>query len=124
MNNLYLVSTFIFLLVGCANQASENSGELQSAEAKSVDYDGLAKELCNCVKPLVDLQKRVLELSEKRDTTAIKALLIEADQIGAAGDQCVDGLEEKYGVVSREDEKALAAFKAACPEYAAIVDID
>jgi hypothetical protein len=85
-------------------------------------FEKMAEELCTCMKPLADLQKEVEALAKEGKTDEIPLLFSKMEKMSAQGDECVQNLEEKYGVVTGpEEEEANAAFKKACPEIAAML---
>jgi len=117
-----IVFAFLFstssLFIGCGSESgAENSAN------KAPNYDEMAQELCKCMTPLMDVQKKIEALSAEGKTEEIQAMLIEVEALTKAGDQCVGALEAKYGEVKeQEEEKASAAFQKACPEIAAMLD--
>ena len=128
MNRMFKIITgllvTVVLLVGCDNAEPETTTESVSTGDIILvkDYEAMAKDLCACMTPMMDLQNKIVEYSAAGDTTAIQNLLNQVEEISVEGDKCVERLEKKHGVVTEENEpKASMAFRKACPEIAALI---
>ena len=112
------------LLFCCLTLFFACGGDTTNQEATdNTNYDEMAQELCKCMTPLMEIQKKIMVLSEEGKVDEIKDLLDEVEALSAAGDQCVQDLEEKYGEVGEDKEtKANEAFKKACPEIAQMLE--
>jgi len=108
---------FILVLLGVS---------LLSCKGKKMatDYDAMAKELCDCMNPLVEMNEEIQELTKAGDTEAVGEMFAELEAKFAEGEQCALSLEEKYGDMNtpEQDAKAKAAIKKACPKVAAMMD--
>lgn len=112
----------ILLAFGCQNDVDSNNPNTQSTQ-KSMDYKGMAQDLCQCMSPLMEMQQKIAKLSAEGKTDEIQELLTTVEKLSEDGDKCVAELEEKYGVIEDENEqKANAAFQKACPEIAQMLN--
>ena len=100
----------IICFMSCSNPTSTNG---------STNYEAMADELCKCMTPLVEIQQKVIELSENNNLEELQSVLANVEAISNKGDQCVEAVELKYGVVEAENEAAARqAFENACPNIA------
>ena len=131
---LLIVAVFLFAF-GCKNAENQNvsgseatvsenettsSEEISSPLLSDEEYAAMAQELCDCMKPLVDLQNKVNSLTPDE----IRGMVDEIEKISQTGDKCVADLEAKYGKVEGRaaEEKADEAFKKACPYVAGMTN--
>lgn len=111
----FLFSLVIIGMISCKNNSTSNS--------KSIDYDKAATELCNCMKPLIDLNKRVEELVSQGKTDDVAAIFAEVESLAEETEACALKVEEKYGKIEGEVEKKMeAALKKTCPEISETLD--
>ena len=115
----------------CKNSENQPvAEETQSIESEATEaptkvlseaeYEAMATELCDCLKPLVELQAKVNSSSEEE----IKAMVSEIEKISDDGEECVNKLENKYGQIRGKDneEKAKEAMIKVCPNVAGIIN--
>lgn len=99
---------------------------LMSCKGKKMetDYDAMAKELCNCMSPLVEMNEKIQSLTEAGDTEAVGNLFAKMEGEFKKGEQCAMGLEEKYGAMNEPEQeaKAKAAIRKACPKVASMIN--
>lgn len=116
---LFLFASLLFALPACNNASTNEGDKSPETTAATTDFEGMANGLCECLRPLADMQGTVEALLAKQDTTALNAMLPELQEISSRTEACVQALEAKYGVVTGEDEaKADAAFSKVCPDIA------
>lgn len=90
----------------------------------ATDYDEMAKELCDCMNPLVEMNEEIQKLTQAGDTEAVGAMFSELEGKFAEGERCATGLETKYGSMNtpEEEAKAKAAIRKTCPKVADMMD--
>ncbi len=88
------------------------------------DYNAMAKELCNCMSPLVDMNEKIQEMTKAGDTEAVGEMFTELEAQFAEGERCAAELEQKYGAMNEpgEEEKAKAAIQKNCPKVAEMMN--
>lgn len=92
---------FLILTIGCA---------------PTFDYDAMAVEMCECLKPMSDVSEQIEAVSAGSDTLLFKQLLQKIEIVAAESDSCANVLYEKYGDIAPEnEEKAQNALMNACP---------
>ena len=85
--------------------------------ASTFDYDVMAVEMCECLKPMADVSKQIEVASNSSDTLLFKQMLEKIEMVAAQSDSCANRLYEKYGDITDEnEEKAQNALMKACPE--------
>lgn len=108
--------TFFALIALVFFSACGNGGDKR-------DYDQMAKDLCSCMRPLADMNKKIQTLVAEGKTDEVSALFADVEKIAGEGEACAKGLEEKYGTVEGESEmKASAALKKHCADIAAMLE--
>ena len=87
-----------------------------SCKTKS-KYDLFAEDLCTCMKPMAELQKKLMALTESGDQAGMMSLFDEASKVDEEGQACIMALEKKHGVIQGPEEEAKAeeAMRKACP---------
>ena len=111
-------------LVGCGGEKSNNAGSATTTDPsadRNLDYEAIAQDLCDCMQPMMEIQNQIMALSDAGKTDEIRVLLDSGKLQEATdkGDECVSGMEVKYGALREDEEKrANAAFRKACPEIA------
>lgn len=112
MKKLILPFLAILLLAACKNTSKDTK-----------DYNQMAIDLCNCMRPLADMNQQIKSLVREGKTQEVADLFAEVERIAAEGETCATSLEEKYGVVEgASEEKATAALKKNCPDIAAMLE--
>ena len=88
------------------------------------DYEAMAKELCNCMSPLVDMNEKIQELTKAGDTEAVGSMFSDLEAKFAEGERCAAALETKYGALNEpgEEAKAKAAIEKNCPKVAEMMN--
>ena len=110
------------LLVFTLFAACKNTNQHKNQSDKK-DYNQMAIDLCNCMRPLADMNEQIKSLIQEGKTQEVADLFSKVEQIAAEGEACATSLEEKYGVVAGESEqKATAALKKNCPDIAAMLE--
>jgi len=95
----------------------------KSGGGDKTDYDQMAKDLCNCMRPLADMNKEIQTLVKAGKTDKVAELFAEVEKIAVDGEICAKSLEDKYGIVEGESEvKATAALKKNCPDIAQMLE--
>ena len=83
----------------------------------------MGSDLCECMRPLMEIQQEIESLATEGKNDEISLLLTRVDELSKNGDECIAGLEKKYGTLDVENEKkANEAFKNACPDIAAMLE--
>ena len=98
---------------------------LLAASCKQKDkYELFAEDLCICMKPMAELQKKLMTLSESGDEAAMQALFEDASKADQEGQACMLKLEEKHGRIEgpEEEEKAMNALRKVCPDIVAMME--
>ena len=100
-------------------EGSANSDEDSLPALTDAQYEAMATELCDCMKPLVDLQNKVNSLTPDE----IRAMTDEIKEVSEESEKCVENLEATYGKIQgrKAEDKADEAFKKACPYIAGMV---
>ena len=82
----------------------------------SFDYDAMAIEMCQCLKPMSEVSEQIELATQKGDTLLMRQLVQKIEVVAAQSDTCATRLFEKYGDISAEnEEKAQKALNKACP---------
>ena len=126
MNKIYTFLTLVawlFSVAACNNSNNTSGGgSSEDVTAKEVDYEAMADELCNCMRPMVKLYDELLDAKEEEDQESLKILLNRMESVSADSEACATKLEEKYGDFIGEGEvRAKAALEKACPRIAKMV---
>jgi len=102
------------------------SVSLFSCKSKKMatDYDAMAKELCDCMSPLVEMNETIQKLTQAGDTEAVGEMFSELEAKFAEGEECTLNLEKKYGEMNtpEEEAKGKAALRKVCPKVADMMD--
>lgn len=94
----------------------------KTSNNKAINYDDIAVAFCACMKPLVDINIEIKDLLEAGDSEKVQALFPTVQKLSKESETCIGNLENKYGVLTPEQEaKAERAMARACPEVAAMV---
>ena len=90
----------------------------------ATDYDAMAKELCDCMNPLVEMNETIQKLTQAGDTDAVGDMFSKMEAKFTEGEQCALGLQKKYGDMNtpEQEAKAKAAIRKACPKVADMMD--
>ena len=87
------------------------------------DYDAMAKDLCNCMRPLAEINQEIKKRIAEGQTNEIADLLTKVEQLSIEGESCAGALEDKYGEIKGEAEtEATAALKRHCPDIAEMLE--
>ena len=88
------------------------------------NYDALAEDLCNCLRPMFELQDELMQKMTEGKEEEIMAMTERAMQVQADGEACVAELEKKHGVIEGEEKEAKAteALRKACPDIVAMME--
>ncbi|MCB0518528.1 MAG: hypothetical protein H6577_10125 [Lewinellaceae bacterium] len=87
-------------------------------------YDAMAKDLCSCMKPMMELQNEMMQVLGSGNQDGMAALMEKAQQINTEGEACVAELEKKHGTINgaEEEAKAMEALRKACPDIVAAME--
>ena len=119
---IYIIPNLLFVACGNGGNNASGGGDADTYEAKDVDYDAMASELCTCMRPMVKLYDELLEAKEEADQEGLRVLLNRMESVSAESEACATKLEQKYGDFVGEGEmKAKAALEKACPRIAKMV---
>ncbi len=105
MRQFYILILFTgFLLVsGCGS-----GGE---------DYEQIAREACDCIRPLFESYNDLKAAQEDNDSEALQRFAEEMEAANEEVSACADRIEERYGVLEGErEEQVKAAMQKICPE--------
>jgi len=88
------------------------------------DYNAMAKELCDCMNPLVEMNEEIQELTKAGDTEAVGEMFAKLEAKFKEGEACALKLENKYGDMNtpEQDAKAKTAIRKTCPKVADMMD--
>lgn len=103
--------TLLFAL-SCSNNPPQNR------------YDAMAKDLCSCMKPMMELQNEMMKVLGSGNQEGMSELMQKAQQVNQEGEACVAELEKKHGTINGQEEEALAmeALRKACPDIVAAME--
>ena len=81
-----------------------------------VDYERLAKEICACMTPLLDLNGEVMAAAQSQDYARAQTLIARIDAVTQETEACAKGVEAEYGSVeATKGPEAEQAFREHCP---------
>ncbi len=86
------------------------------------DTDQIAKELCDCLRPIVEVYNDTQGLSAEDSAEDIQAAMEKMDQAAAESDACADRMDEKYGDLEEKQEAVEAAMQRVCPDIVAVMN--
>jgi len=133
-STLFLFS-FIFLLASCKsdtnqtasasdNTAQSNNPASAAAATSSAinNHSEVASELCKCMQPLIDLNKKIQRLVKEGNTEAVQNMIGEVEKLSDEGEACTERLEAKYGKITGGDEEKIEkAMRKSCPDVARMI---
>lgn len=90
---------------------------LASCKDKS-NYEKIAEELCNCLRPVVEVYEASQNISEDDSPEDIQTAMEKMEQAGMESNTCVDALTEKYGNMENQEAEVEAAMQRVCPDIA------
>ena len=94
---------------------------LSGCSQKKDNYKEMAKAVCTCMEPLVDLYQKIQKLTAEGKTDELVEIMEEMEEVAEQAESCSEEVEEKYG--DPEDEaKADEALRKVCPEVAAFFE--
>jgi hypothetical protein len=112
MKQFYSLILFLFILFSSCG-----------GPAKSSDYDQIAIEVCNCMKPLSQIYGDFKRAIDENDLQALDNLADELEQANESVDECAEAIEEKYGALEGAREEAVKiAMKTQCPNIIKILN--
>ncbi len=121
---LFLVMICGAMLTSCKKKAPAPTGD-DTTSAPSVttgiDFDALAKEMCGCAKDAIELAVKSKALEADGKVDEIAALIPQIEATMGEMEKCAAALESKYPGVdgnAEYEEKADAAMKRNCPDFA------
>lgn len=120
-NLLWSLSLIVFL-VACSGKKDKTT-EGATTETTAVEgnpYEAMAADLCNCMKPMADLYKKIKELTAAGDVDTLTGLMDELETASEEADECVDALYEKHGE-PEDNTKYEDQFRKTCPEVADLI---
>jgi hypothetical protein len=87
-------------------------------------YEAMAKDLCTCMRPMMELQTEMMQMLSGGDEAAMAALMEKAQKVNSEGEACVAELEKKHGTIEGEEEeaKAMEALRKTCPDIVAAME--
>ncbi len=79
----------------------------------------MATELCDCMKPLMEINAKAEKLANEGLTEEVKEIFNQLQQEFEKAESCALNVEKKYGPVAESDEQlAQEALTKVCPETA------
>lgn len=96
---------------------------LISACGSGSKADKIAKEICNCSKPMAEIQEKAKDLMDNPE--AYDKLMTESQAIMEEAEKCMDQLGEKYEKDMEDEalqEEVRASMKKKCPDIASMMD--
>ncbi len=78
--------------------------------------DELAKELCICLRPMIEVYERMGGQMEGADEDQIVAVLEELEALAAESEACANKITEKYGDLADREAELEPALRKACPD--------
>ena len=101
---------FLLILLACqGNSATEED-------------TALAKDLCTCMKPMADINKKAERFMQQGKMSEVHALFNRIEQIAQESESCKKDLELKYGIIEGEkEERAHQAMRGQCSDIARMI---
>lgn len=90
----------ISLLASCKNESK---------------YELIAGELCECLRPIVEVYESTKSISEENNPEDIQTATQKMELAAEESNACVDRLTEKYGNMENQDTEVEAAMQRVCP---------
>ena len=119
---LFIIMFATAALVGCKKKDASNTGETSTPEVSTgIDFDAMAKEMCDCTKDLVSAMDKQKELTAAGKTDELLALAAEMAPKAVEMEACMAKLQTKYPGIDGDEAneaKAEAALAKNCPGYA------
>ncbi len=113
------------IAIGCKKKETTTTGgddtTTTTTTTSGIDFDGLAKGVCDCTSDLLNLMDKQNELTEAGDTEGLTALLTDMAPKLTKMETCITELQAKYPGVDGDPEneaKAEEALKRVCPKFA------
>ena len=111
MKYSYILLFSISLMLSCQSTAT------------SEEDAALAKELCKCMTPLLEINKKTERLMQQNRMEEVHALFGQIERVAQESESCKQDLELKYGVIEGEKEaQAQQAMWGQCPDIARMVE--
>lgn len=82
----------------------------------------IAEELCDCLRPIVEVYEATQNISEEDRTEDIQIAMDKMEKAAAESDACADRINEKYGDLENQQEEIEAAMQRVCPNVAKVME--
>ena len=106
-------SPLLFLLLACS-PSPEPTEPIGTTDG--IDYERLAREICTCMTPLLDLNGEVMAAARGQDYARAQALIARIDAVTRETEACAKRAEAEYGSVeATKGPEAERAFREHCP---------
>ncbi|MFN7118566.1 MAG: hypothetical protein ACK4TA_17340 [Saprospiraceae bacterium] len=102
MKTIYLACLFIISLLWSCSNNNKN--------------DQIAKELCSCLRPIVNVYQETKGLNENDSPEDIQTAMEKMERAAAESDACADRMNAQYGDLADQQEAIEAAMERNCPD--------
>jgi len=131
---IILLSTIILVLMSACKRDTPNNANTDASAPKSatatataaaatnMNYSQVANELCACMQPLIDLNKKIQGLAKSGNNAEVQKLINEVEKLSEEGEACTERLESKYGKIEGKNQSMVeAAMAKSCPDVARMI---
>ena len=96
---------------------------LTGCGAGGENYEQIAKEVCDCMRPLSESYNSIKDAREDNNSEALQRFVEEMEAANEALSACAGRIEERYGDLEGErEEHVKAAMQKVCPEIIATLN--
>lgn len=129
IKTILLPSLLLLLITSCkrdtpdtTTDASVPKAAAATTAASNMNHNQVASELCTCMQPLIDLNKKIQNLAKSGNNAEVQNLISEVEKLSEEGEACTEKLENKYGKIEGQDQsKVEAAMAKSCPDVARMI---
>ncbi len=104
-----------FLLLACQNSEQQNTDTPNSENSnRTADYPKIAKEICTCAQPSIELHQQLLDFQRKRNKKAILELIPKAEQTALETIECSQNSRKVKQTPDLNEEALDKALRSNC----------
>ncbi len=113
VRSIFLLASILIMFISCGSDGGNSS---------DADYDSIANEFCNCMQPLVDINKKIKDLLAEKKQDEVEALFPQARELSIKSQPCVKKLESSLAeLTTAQQSKAGETMRDVCPDVAKMV---